>query len=674
MKIPQNMFVPINGPLPGKALYRILFYILLSTLLGGLTFWRFAEWVPTVFYGDDLAMFLSIHGSNSTNPPFIYLLSFIAMKFRPVFTGALSAQIFAFGQNINGYLIVNLLVNVISGLLAFRLFFLTSRSTVIAIFFSCILITSRFALYQTTQVTGQVESIAFSFLLLTLICASHAILVRGPSGELTSRKWMWFALISAGLAFHSHERYMVLVPWLLVAFLLTRMPDGKQHRIVFSAACLALLAANAIIKHFFLHAVFFEGTAGTKLTISIPNVINLASQAVRSVLGINSGPDYLIGIQWLHLPIAAKIVGLIFAVICTFFAIVAIVKTRRLTGDIVSWPILLVLLVGLLILPPSLTIRMEQRWELAPFLILLLLVAIGLDRAASRAVFKNMAIPAAAVIALASAFIDFNVSKSFDKIFLVSSERYAAAVKKFVIDRNPPPQGQDIALVTQESNCGWALMHGQEFFTFYEGAPRTARCINGLDDISALPSMPARVYVSALNGALVDVTEDAEQQLKSGQRSAPIDLKALFSEAKIRNLAETDTPTRTGTFVMDWGWLLGQKSTLVILSTHGLDFPVVPTMSNASLSMDVGMIYPEIAVSQVIVTISPTGTEVKPRVVVTDIPSLPNGEQPRTKHINIPLPELAISPATISIMVGTPSGNLNGQWAGFTSIKVSQSL
>jgi len=674
MTIPKNMFVSLSGGLSGNALHRIFFYVLLSALLGGLIFWRFAEWVPTVFYGDDLAMFLWIHGSNSTNPLFLDLLSLIAMKFRPVFTGTLSAEVFAFGQNINGYLIVNLLINVLSGLLAFQLFYSASRSKIIAILFSGILVTSRFALYQTTQITGQVESIAFSFLVLTLICASHAIMVRGPSGELASRKWVWFALIGAGLAFHTHERYMVLVPWLLIAFLLTRTSDGRRHQMAFSAACLALLMANAAIKHFFLHAVFFEGTAGTKLTISIPNVINLVSQAVQSVLGINSGPDYLIGIQWLHLPIAVKIAGIIFAVVCVFFAVMAIARTRRLSGDIVSWPVLLVLLGALLILPPSLTIRMEQRWELAPFLILLLLIVTGIDCVARGTAFKNMAIPIAAVIALTSAYTDLQVSRSFDKIFLVSSERYAASVKKFIIDQAPPPQGQDIALVTEESNCQWALMHGQEFFTLYEGVPRTARCINSLEDIPTLPSMPSRVYVSALDGTLIDVTEDAQQQLESGQKGRAIDLKALIPEAKSRNLAEADTPTHTGTFVMDWGWLLGRKSTLVILSTHGLDFPVIPTMSNASLDMDVGMIYSEIATSQVVVTISPTHTGVKPRVIVTDIPSLPSGEQSRAKHINIPLPELTISPANISVMVSTPSGNLNGQWVGFTSIKVKESL
>jgi len=164
----------------------------------------------------------------------------------------------------------------------------------------------------------------------------------------------------------------------------------------------------------------------------------------------------------------------------------------------------------LLLLPPSLTIRMEQRWELTPFLILLLLVAIGIDH-----------------LALASVFNDFKVSKSFDKIFLVSSERYAASVKKFVIDQNRPPTGQDIALVTQESNCQWALMYGQEFFTFYEGTPRTARCINSLDDMAALPSMSTRVYVSASDRELVDIIEDWRLKIERERQDRAIDAQSV---------------------------------------------------------------------------------------------------------------------------------------------------
>ena len=489
-------------------------YTLLGILFAVIVYRRFAEWAPTVFYGDDLLNYFAARGYQSANPNIAYLLQFISTnKFRPVFEFLLKREIALFGMNITGYFITNILIAAFGGLLAFRIFVVEADDQILAGLFAIIVLTSPFAAFQTTQIIGPVESVAFVLFLLTILFASRAIREpRGSSKSATNPQW-WLALFTACVAVYAHERYLILVLWLLVAFWATQTSAPNFQRIIYVTACIAILATNFLIKHFVLHTIFFEGTGGVELGLSLPSIIDLASQAVWSIFGINSGPTHLVGAPWQSLPLPAKVSGAAFGLGCLALGLIALIKTPRISGHMVSWPVLLVLLAVLLLGPPCLTIRMEQRWELAPFMILLMLVAIGLGKPTRDANGPQIATCLAGAIALCSAVTDFAIFKNFDNVYFVSTERYVAAVKASIIDSNPPPLGRGIVLIASQGLCDWALLYG-EFFAVYEGVPRPVRCVDSASQLSLASIAQARVYASASIDKLVDITDNVKHDLE----------------------------------------------------------------------------------------------------------------------------------------------------------------
>jgi hypothetical protein len=647
-------------PMNNKNLRSGGIYAALFIALCALIFFRFRNFFPSVFYGDDLAMYMYVHGAESNDPAIATLLGIIGMKFRPVFTTLLTAETLAFGKHLGRYLAINVLINALTGLAAFAVFSNLSKSKLIAGLLTAMLLTSRFALYQVTQVTGQVESVSFLFFVLTVFFVCKSVV---EIEETNIRRFEWIALILAALAFHTHERYLVVLPWLLIVFFVTSNKTGWRHKAASAGVTIAVIAANAVIKHFAMHAAFFEGTGGKKITVSLPSIVDLASQAVLSIFGINHGPDFLIGIQWGAMPLHYQIVCGVFALLATMMAIASIIESRRTGAALISFPWLLVLAAAMLVAPATMTIRMEQRWELAPFFILLALISIWLgqqSRNSNRRVIAGAAISSLAICHFA---IERVVSQNFSNIFMISEQTYARAVMDSVLLDGTTRRGQDVILIGDASHCKWGLMQGRGFFDFYEGASRKAKCVSTAEEALATSRDP--VFAEASPAKLINVTRQIIQSPIIGD-----DLMSAYRSAQIQNSSPEDTPTHTGVFESNWDWMLGDRKTLVILSTHGLKYRDVRSKGQASLSIDAGMLFSRPDYSEVVVKLMPKDQHISPREISLRIQPLPAGLRANTSRFLIPLPELSKSHADISISVRTPSGNLGGAWVGFTSIQL----
>lgn len=448
--------------------------------LCALIFFRFRDYFPSVFYGDDLAMYMYVHGAESSDPKIAGLLAYIgSAKLRPIFTGLLTVESHLFAKHLGRYLIVNVLINALIGVSAFVVFMQHSRSRVIAVLLAAVLITSRFALYQVTQVTGQVENVSFLLFIWSLAFAWQAVSAEAPADV---KRNEWLALLMAALAFHTHERYLVVLPWLLIAFWLMRRDTGALHRRMVFLATVAIVAANALVKHFVLRGAFFEGTGGQKITISFDSIATLASQAAMSVFGLNTGPDYLIGIQWLNLPPEYSAACIGFAIVAALIVISVLVWSERIGRALIPFPWLLVLLAAMLAAPASMTIRMEQRWELAPFFILLVLVSCWVGNHQG----KKWALAVVGLLACCQFAIEQGVSDSFKNISFIYEAAYARAVKTSIIDSGATPRGQSVVLVAESSHCSWAILEGRGLFDFYEGAGRTAVCVSDANAARAI--------------------------------------------------------------------------------------------------------------------------------------------------------------------------------------------
>jgi len=123
-------------------------------------------------------------------------------------------------------------------------------------------------------------------------------------------------------------------------------------------------------------------------------------------------------------------------------------------------------LAGLLIVPPMMTIRMEQRWILAPATIMLLLLAwaVGLRRNKTTALL-------AIVSSLFFVANNAAISRDFSGMYLLDSVKYTSAlVKSSAI----PKEGR-VDLLADQSICGWVTQAG-DFFKVYGGRSRDLAC------------------------------------------------------------------------------------------------------------------------------------------------------------------------------------------------------
>jgi len=625
-------------------------YAALFLALCALIFLRFREFFPSVFYGDDLAMFMYAHGTQSHNPQVNALLAYIGTsKFRPVFTGLLTLETWLFAKHLGRYLIVNVIINAATGAAAFAVFLQLSRSRLIAAVLAATLVTSRFALYQVTQVTGQVESIPFLMFALMLLFVHRAVTTEDAAA---ARRYEWISLALWMVAFNAHERYIAVFPWLIFCFLVYRRPVGIKHRTAFLGVMGLAILANAAIKMFVQKSSFFVGTGGQNLSISPNSILELLRQALRSIVGINTGPDYLIGYSWENLPDNIQWVAIGFAVLAVCMAVIALARAFWNDGLLRSFPLLLALLAAAMIVPAAMTIRMEQRWELAPFFLLLCLVA------AASSANKNRLVPAVAVVALCSAhiWVDLAANPGFKLMAIMYEERYARTVKDSVIPETKP--GQSVYLVGDESHCSWALLRGTGFFTFYEGSDRKATCISSALDAR---NGEAPIFAPASPAKLVNVTAQV--------RAAPmrgIDLMSMKNDSI--NDKHEDTPSGSGTFTSSTDWMLGAQRTLTILSTHGVKFPSVNISAGATLEIEGGMIFSTSDPSEIVVTIKPVDGS-SGRQMRFKVPLLESGDARNVTRFEMPLSALS-SPADISIGIETPSGNLSAQWVGLTSIRI----
>jgi hypothetical protein len=171
------------------------------------------------------------------------------------------------------------------------------------------------------------------------------------------------------------------------------------------------------------------------------------------------------------------------------------------------FPISLVILIGLLLLPATLTIRMEQRWEFGPFLLLLLIFAIGLSRLRF-SMAGNLVGTAMLICLCANALvIEKRVSQSFPAISYVYAGQFASSVMRNVVVPMASPFGTPVVLVTISGNCIGTLLDGG-FFVVHEGQYRRVECVNSTAEAHPKDFPPnTRIYDSITPDSLVDVTD-----------------------------------------------------------------------------------------------------------------------------------------------------------------------
>lgn len=664
------MKAPARSSLPAGALVRTG---LLAILFLGLTWLCFRRWASDVLFGDDLANYGAYLNGQYLHSWGQALFGGFADKYRPVDSVAMKVMFDLFGPNMRPARYADMALNVVCGLLVERIAYAVSgRRLAISILAGIMTVTSRFLLYQATELTSMVEAIGY-VLFLTMLAAVVAV-HSAPLGERgPNLRPTVIAVVAYWLLVLDHERYLIVAPWLAVA--LWADPERRESRLWTRAwPALAVLAAvvfNIVYKMMLLHQGVMVGTGGSHLSVNAADTLDHASQALASLFAFNHGPAYLVGrdlsaapYDWVTFAAAAFV---FFFVLLMVFGLAARASDPDPDKSGARGPLLpmaLAVLAALLLIPPLLTIRMEQRWLVEPFALLVLMGA----WAAGQVHDLNRAIRLFLTWAVASIAVDFGLSAGFGPIFFVSSGRAAEAVKHDVIDSLPP--GTGALLIGSEDLCSWGLQNGA-FFKLYATGRGPFSCVNDVKKIdSAALATGQAIYRIRSNAPAQEVTGLVVGDRAYEAETRRIEFISRFDQGQINDPKPMESPSGKGVTLIDQDTGTEVRRSMAVITGFSYRFDHIPVQADDRLEFEAAMAFPTKGPGRARVIV--TGADGKPVEVFSQLlPFRTKAGPPSIVRASIPLARFG-SEISVTFAADTPKGvDSSAQWVVYMRPRIA---
>lgn len=289
-------------------------------------------------------------------------------KFRPGVTPVLSLMTHGLGGDFTAWRVVTLVLFSLDGALVGVLAWRLSRSYVLAGLTVLAALFSRFASYFALQGYGVMESLAMLWVLVALLCVQTAWERRSP-------RLLTAASLGYLLALFTHERFIVLAPFLVTVALLAPWPLSRARRLGIAVLPLAVAALNYAVKTWVLHIDFFT-SGGSANATSPGGIARFVVSAALNTVGYNEGPTYLSGNDAHSL--GARGILIAFALFVPLVALAGVHARAHLWHARPAAFVPLAIGTSLylpLLLSASIQTRQEYRWLYAPFVVLVLGVA-----------------------------------------------------------------------------------------------------------------------------------------------------------------------------------------------------------------------------------------------------------------------------------------------------------
>ncbi len=452
--------------------YHLISFIAVTAVI---YFW-FLKWKTGTIYGDDLTMFIQNSHLNSFHDK--VNLELTIDKYRPVHGVVYSIIVGLFKKNLNDYYLFNVAIQAINTLVFAQLLNLFLKSRWFALLFSLLLGLSRFSFYSMTQLLngGALEGLAMTFFLLSVFYVLKVLVNKAGDSSVQLRSLIISSLL-ANLALYTHERYVVLLPFILliVAFApAVRHLAGKQ-KIILAIFVVLSVTINVLIKKWIYAVPFFVGTGGTNITFSFASASAYFIDGVLSICEINSKPEYLTGITFFSLHGINIMIPILLFSSLPLILTVYLVNVRkafiRKNESTISTFLFLIILFVLCLAPAVVTIRLEQRWLQASLSIFILLVVISL----AGIPFKNNFTKTILYLSFITLFLSTEfiyLWKGADVIYISSSQKMASLFKKAIDEGIVNSSTNRLIIVEKakdpngENEVSWTLSNG-DFFQFY---------------------------------------------------------------------------------------------------------------------------------------------------------------------------------------------------------------
>jgi len=273
----------------------------------------FLNWKTDTAYGDDLVVFKEYWKLHTFSERINLPVQF--GKYRPLHGMSISFIIELFQKNLTGYYFFNIAVQTINAWLFALIINLFLRSPFFSLLLGLIVGLSRLFYFNIAQLLngGALEGLAMAFFLAFLYFLCKAFISKGEPPQ--KSKALLASIVFANLGTYTHERYIILFPFIVLVLFLS--PSLKKidlrTRTILGLAAVISIVLNVAIKKSVYSLPFFIGTGNTSIQFSISSAITFFFEAILTLFQINSGPPYLVGIPFSSLSPLSKALVFLFA-------------------------------------------------------------------------------------------------------------------------------------------------------------------------------------------------------------------------------------------------------------------------------------------------------------------------------------------------------------------------
>lgn len=646
----------------------------LIVLLAAVTLLWFYPVPYDAFAGDDLMFILQVQSGEYASSLGQALTVPDQGKYRPVYALVAYLEASLFGHEFSSYVYFNMVIGFLNGLAAAALAWrLSNRSWIAAGAVGVITLTSRFSYFSVYQALGPLEGGSLLLLILTL----HVLLSAWQSG-----RWGYW-LLSTSLYFllvHTHERYVAVAPFLVLAALFSsRLHGAICKQVVLAALPLAVVIFNYAMKVWVFHIEFFTGTGGTRIAFDYLAVAQFFGEGVINLLGFNAGPSYLSGLKTTWEVPEGIALGLAFAVcVGTIAVLYAAGRWRQArTGDtrLFLHPVaVFAVLLATLLASASMTTRQEYRWLYPPFVVMVF----GLTYALARAPVRTSARLVILLWLLLSAVgVDVFNRRYLDNVYFMDSLRVSDSARvAMVFQHGAEMHDREVFLAVSDVDRPvrtWYFRH-DAFFQLYTGNP--AVHITYVNNIESIPyrTLPLDAFLAFGVEEKSRQVVDLLPQLKDLAVRAPqmettplADFAGLYERGTVIMGSRVARPDELGAQLTEWPTEPKPRKSISVASGCGYRSGSLTVSERSYLLFSAATPYAESdGVFGYVDIISEGAVE---RVFGAELPPVRDGAIQWREYL-IPLSRYAARPVTFVFGAETRLGSRQADWAAFREPQV----